>query len=141
MKKIYLTLTIVLVAFNFGYFDSTHAQAKPGEANYHILIPCEGKSLPANNQGYKECDFDDFVNLVNRIINLLFFLAVILATISFIYCGFLFLTAGGDAGKAKQAKEIFYKVVIGFLWIFGAWLIVHFITGAFGLLPEITLIN
>jgi hypothetical protein len=41
------------------------------------------------------------------------------------------LTASGEMGKIEEAKAIFGKVVIGFLFMLAAWLIVYAIEAAF----------
>ncbi len=133
MKKlvpIILSFVIILSFFNFSFL---HAADTPGTSNYHLLQPCKGSGGPISDTGEQECGFSDFIKLVNRVITFLFYISIALATISFIYCGFLFLTAGGDTGKAAEAKKILWKVVVGFIWIFIAFLVVHFILSTFEL--------
>lgn len=139
-KLIFLALTL---GFLLAPVLSLAQDAQPGTTGYHLLVTCsDSKSQTTTTGGtIKECNFSDFVKQINVIITFLFYISVMLATIAFIYCGFLFLTAGGDAGKAKQAREIITKVVIGFIWIFAAFLIVKFITSAFGLNSSITLLS
>lgn len=144
MKNKTLGHLLILISL-FGSFSfpllAGAQDAEPGSSKYHLIIKCEGKAVDVQGKSIHQCDFKDLVRQINAIITFLFYISVMLATIAFIYCGFLFLTAGGDAGKAKQAREIMYKVVIGFIWIFAAFLVVKFITSAFDLDPSITLIN
>jgi hypothetical protein len=56
------------------------------------------------------------------------FAHLVLATMAFAYAGFILLTSGGSEGKKDEAKKIFTKVLIGYLWILGAWLLVYTIT-------------
>lgn len=74
------------------------------------------------------CGFSDLVLLVQNLVNNLILLSTLLATAAFAYAGFLLLTSGGSEGKKDKAKKIFIKVLIGYLWILGAWLLVYTIT-------------
>ncbi|MCR4334234.1 MAG: pilin [Patescibacteria group bacterium] len=89
------------------------------------LIPCD-----------TDCGFNDLINGINGLIQFIIYLAVPLATVSFAYAGFLYMTASGDTGKLAQAHKIFRIVVVGLILMFSAWLIVHTITGALLKEPE-----
>lgn len=138
-KKSFLifALFFILIFPNVSLAQNTGAQ--PGQNGYQLLVKCSGNQIGSTNE--KECSWNDFIEQINKVINFLFYLSVILATISFIWCGFKFLTAGGNEDKAKEAKDIFYKVVIGFIWVFAAWLLVHFITSAFSLNEGISILG
>ncbi len=75
-----------------------------------------------------ECTLNDLATLLQRLINALIIISTFLATAAFAYAGFLLLTSGGNEGSKTKAKDIFIKVLIGYLWILGAWLIVYTIT-------------
>lgn len=162
MKKIILhNLAIAIMFFSFSVFliptVSFAQNEQPGSEGYSFLPKgenCTGKPLISGGGSRgpsttgepmggmeKECTFGDLIRLINRGINLLFYLAVIFATFALIYAGFLLLTSGGNASKAEEAKKIFFKVVVGFLWIFTAWLIVHFITASFELKPDYSILQ
>lgn len=89
-------------------------------------------SLPACGQDetQPECGFPHLLQLVVSLINFLILLSTILATAAFAYAGILLITSGGNPGKKDEAKKIFMKVLIGFLWILGAWLLVYTISTA-----------
>jgi hypothetical protein len=78
----------------------------------------------------KDCNFLDLMKLVSNVLKFLTLLTLPLATIGFAYAGWLLLTANGNEGKWSDAKEIFTKVLIGFIFVFAAWLIVRTITNA-----------
>lgn len=88
------------------------------------LIPCTGATS-------NPCNFNKLIELAKGIIDFLVLASIPLATISFMYAGFLYLTAGGDTSKVKQAHSIFWKVLWGFIIILSAWLIVDLILKAF----------
>jgi uncharacterized membrane protein len=76
------------------------------------------------------CTFGHLILLAQNLINDLVILSTFLATAAFAYAGLILLTSGGNESKKNQAKEIFRKVLIGYLWILGAWLLVYTITKA-----------
>ncbi len=82
------------------------------------LIVCEGA----------DCGFNDLVTLAQTLITDLIIFSTFLAAIAFAYAGFILLASGGSESEKTRAKEIFKKVLIGYLWILGAWLLVYTIT-------------
>lgn len=93
------------------------------------LVPCGGS-------GQNPCSVNDFFVLINNVINfLLFNIATPLAALTFAVAGWMYLTAGGDTGKIKQAHELFKNVAIGFIIALSAWLIVKAILLGLGIQP------
>lgn len=84
------------------------------------LIVCDGVTDP--------CTFAKLVTLAQRLITALVMISTFLATIVFAYAGFILLTSGGSESAKTKAKDIFWKVLMGYLWILGAWLLVYTIT-------------
>lgn len=84
------------------------------------LIVCDGVTEP--------CTFSHLIELVKNLITAMVIISTFLATAAFAYAGILLLTSGGSEGKKDEAKKIFTKVLIGYLWILGAWVIVYTIT-------------
>lgn len=113
------------------------------------LVPCGTETYPyTTTVGGKEvetkvgdkkvggtvknpCGFGDFITLVNNITNFLIILGASFSAVAFGYAGFLMMTAAGEMGKIEEAKAIFGKVVVGFLFMLSAWLIVHAFEAAF----------
>lgn len=100
-----------------------------------ILLLLSGFSISVSAQGFDlivcngpDCTFNHLITLAQRVITALILISTFLAVIAFIYSGFLLMTSGGNESKKTQAKEIFRKVLIGYLWILGAWLLVYTIT-------------
>ena len=75
-----------------------------------------------------DCTFNSLIVLAQNLITDLIVISTFLATIAFAYAGFILLTSGGNESAKTKAKEIFRKVLIGYLWILGAWLLVYTIT-------------
>ncbi len=84
------------------------------------LIVCDGVTIP--------CTFSSLIQLTQNLITALITISTLLAVAAFAYAGFLLLTSGGSPGKKDEAKKVFTKVLIGYLWILGAWLLVYTIT-------------
>lgn len=65
--------------------------------------------------------------LAQNVLNLGIYIAVFLSAILFAYAGWQYLTAGGEPGKAGEARKIFWNVGVGLIIILAAWLIVDLI--------------
>lgn len=71
----------------------------------------------------------DLTSIIGKVIgSVLAFLGVVLVII-IIYGGFLYMTAGGDAEKAKKAKDWIVNAVIGLAIILMAYAITSFVIG------------
>ncbi len=86
------------------------------------LVPCNGP----------DCTYESFLTLIKNVIIFLIQLGVAFSAIVFAYAGWLYMTSGGDEGKVKQAHEMLTKVLWGFLFALGAYLIVELITSSLG---------
>ena len=62
-------------------------------------------------------------NLIYNAAFVLLWALGIAAVLTFIYAGFKYVTAGGDAEKAESAKKIIIGSVIGLLLVIGSYLI------------------
>ncbi len=79
------------------------------------------------------CDFDDFMEIINRLINfVLFVLATPLFAILIMYAGFLYMFDGGNEKNISQAKSIFKNAMFGYGIALVAWLVVKTILVSLG---------
>ncbi|EKD56478.1 MAG: hypothetical protein ACD_58C00176G0002 [uncultured bacterium] len=69
-------------------------------------------------------------NAAVTVINLLLLIAGILAVIYLIWSGMLYITAGGDTGKADKGRTGIVNAIIGLVIISAAYLLVRFVGGA-----------
>ncbi|NLA43326.1 hypothetical protein GX865_04220 [Candidatus Saccharibacteria bacterium] len=69
---------------------------------------------------------DDVNGLIKNITNTMLFLLGATAVIAIIIGGFMYVTAAGDAGKVKTAKNTVMYAVIGLIVALLAWGIVSF---------------
>lgn len=63
---------------------------------------------------------DSFTELLNAIIDFIFYLALGIAPIMIIVAGFFFITAQGEPEKIQTAKRIILWVLIGLIVVFCA---------------------
>lgn len=92
--------------------------------------PLEGPIVPACSsiEGFEgACGLCDIFQLAQNLINFAVAFSVLVATIMFVYAGFLYFSASAKHDNIKKAHGIFWKVFIGFVFILGAWLIVSLI--------------
>lgn len=117
---------IAQIVFSFMIFSFVLAPVVASAQNF--VIPCVGPTKTGDV--VDDCDFNDFMHLIKNVIDFLIILSIPMATIAFAWAGFLILTSNGNSGKIEQGKEIFWKVLIGFIFVLSAWLIVSLITTA-----------
>jgi hypothetical protein len=113
--------------FSLAYIISSSSFFFANEANAQGLVQCGKGDDPMT------CNFEAFIDLLQRIMNfLLFVLAVPAAAISFAWAGWLYMSAAGNEGKVSEAHKIFGTVLLGLCLALAAWLIVHAIVKGLG---------
>lgn len=93
---------------------------------FETIVPC---GTVASGE---QCGWKHIVILGNNILNFLVVFSAVVATIMFVYAGFLYLTAMGNEEKIKDAHKIFWNVGLGFAFVLGAFLIVKLVKDTFG---------
>lgn len=106
-----ILLTGSIVPFTYAYATTTDS------SGYGDIIPCDGVD--------KECGFNELVQLAINVINKLILFSTFIAIGVFSFAGIKLLTSGGNAGAMKQAKEMAFKVLIGYAVILLAWVVVY----------------
>ena len=114
IKKFLLTFTIVLLPMI--------AAAQGGLAGKLIICNESMDAVVASSDN--TCDFNDLIEVANLFINLLIQLALAISVLILLITGAKYLFAGSADAK-KVAKESFKKLVIGFAFILGSYLIVN----------------
>jgi len=74
-----------------------------------------------------------FWDLIDKLIDFIFYLAIAIAPIMFIVAGFYFITAAGDPEKINTAKKMILWVLIGLLIVFLAKALIVFFGEMFGI--------
>jgi len=118
---IFLKIFLFLLVFSVGFIP--------------LFLNAQTPLVPCDNSPSQPCDFNAFVSGIQRVINWFITIAAMLSAIAFAYAGFLLLTGGGNPGKREKAKEIFTKVLIGFIIVLSSWLIVHAVLVGLGADP------
>ena len=81
-----------------------------------VLVPLTVGAVTIDNP----LEADDFQELIDDLINIIFMLAVAIAPIMFIVAGFYFVTAAGEPEKINMAKKMILWTLIGLLVVMGA---------------------
>lgn len=99
-------------------------------AIWEPLIVCSGvpEAAEAGKTALPVCDFHYLIVLLTVLIHDLVVLSTLMAGCVFAYAGFILLTSGGNTNAMTKAKDMFIKVLKGYLWILAAWLVVYTIT-------------
>jgi hypothetical protein len=93
------------------------------------IVPC-GNTNPATRMidglkpEYTPCQFSNFIDIIRSLVNGSMLMVSVYAAVAFMYAGFSYITAGGDTSKTQHAKEIFKKVLMGYIIMLSAWLVV-----------------
>jgi hypothetical protein len=90
------------------------------------LIVCDG--VPGGE--LPVCSFESIIELIKAAITDMVILSTLVVVGLLAYVGILLLTSGGNEGARKKGKDIFFQVIIGYLWILGGWLVIYTITSA-----------
>jgi len=83
-----------------------------------FIIPQTAEALVVRLRNPLE--YENFWDLLTRIIDFIFILGVSIAPIMFLVAGFYFITAAGDPEKITTAKKMVLWVLVGLLIIFSA---------------------
>lgn len=117
-------------------------EINPNSESFKIVV-CDGPDMRqvAGNKGqnpevtvtdskgnvtkrpYVPCDFNGVMLQVQRLINIMMVLGVLVAIGMFSYAGFLYIT--GKQANIDKAHAIFPKVFFGFIIMLSAWFIVY----------------
>jgi len=81
-----------------------------------FLIPLTVEGVTITNP----LEYESFTDLIYKIIDFLFYLALGIAPIMIIVAGFYFITATGDPAKIDTAKKIILWTLIGLLVVISA---------------------
>ncbi|MCC2630672.1 MAG: hypothetical protein K0S38_481 [Candidatus Paceibacter sp.] len=103
-----------------------------------LLVRCKyGQAIVGNNGQVLECEcgFKDVIAELKKIINFIFLLALPVTVIAIAISGIRILFSMGKPGEMVRARKMLMSVIIGFLYVLGAWLLVYTIV-SYLLRPE-----
>lgn len=110
MKQLWSIISVCAVLFFFL------AVVAPVPLNAAGLVPCGGT-------GEAACQACDVTKLINNVVAWLIVVLSIVAAVLIMIAGFKLVTAGGNDGALKQAKETFTNILIGFAILLAGWLV------------------
>ncbi len=108
-----LALVFVVPMFLF-------AQATPAQASSSGLIVCDGGASDP-------CTFSDVMDFINKVLNFIVYkLMTPLFVVMLMWQGFKLITSAINpkAASLSELKSNIMKIIVGYLWVLGAWLIV-----------------
>ena len=82
--------------------------------------------LKSTEQG--ACNFVALIQLIKNGIHDLVIFSTFIVVMVFVYAGLTLLFSRGNQNKSTEVKGMFWKVVVGYVWILAAWPIVYTIT-------------
>jgi len=80
---------------------------------FNIILPLRTQAVTITNPA----EWTTFQELIDAILNFIFYVGVVIFPIMAVIAGFLFLSSGGDPSKIKKAKDILLYSIIGLLII------------------------
>lgn len=148
MKYFVYTLTFLFLVTLFSVPTVAMAEQHDQAGICSGLVPCgcdTGTWTPSESgsswnhtsdtpngtvEGPEQCSFNDFIGLIQNVLDWLVIVAIPLAGLMFAYAGWLYLSAQGDTNKIQSAHKVFTNVAIGLVLVIGAWVIVYTIASA-----------
>jgi hypothetical protein len=118
----HISIVFLLIFFTVPIFvqaqDPLVTPTGAGTSATQPLVHCGGPPPQA------PCEAKDISILIQSILNLVFMFAGFIVAAMFMYAGFLLLTSQGNPGQISKAKNIFKRVVMGFVIMFLAYITV-----------------
>lgn len=88
------------------------------------IVPCGNEPGP---EAAQSCTYADAWQLVDNILDIMFYIAILLTVYLLVVTGFKYLTAGSKSGQLEEAKKNFTTIGVGFLLMLSAYLIINLI--------------
>ena len=121
MRKLFLLLALAVFVVTpvvaFGVELLPNDREGIPQITGGIVVGCEGPG----------CQACHLIEQGNRIVNFAIGLAVLVATLMFMYAGWLYVTAAANPKQIEEAHKLFRSVLFGFLFVLAAWLIINVI--------------
>ena len=128
MKK-YISIAILSFLLLSIFSLKVSAQTAPPKLDYSGFVKCDGvvkKDGSEPNRDVK-CDFNAFMNTINKAINWMFYISIPLAATLFAWAGLLYIR--GTSASRSQANKVFTTVGLGFIIMLVAWIGVRTVVG------------
>lgn len=135
-KKTFFNYKFSLLVFSFIIFSFVNLPLVASAVDMSkSMVPCgwdgaHGGAIDGKLSPNEECQFKDFLIMINGIVTGTLIVMNAWAAVSFMYAGYAYLTSGGSQEKVSYAKGIFKKVLMGYIIILMAWAFVSMIEKA-----------
>lgn len=104
----------------------------------NVFNPTTGSSISEGSnltglvtcQGFRDCNLCKFVAMIQKIINWLLAISVLIAAIMFAWAGILYFSANGNPNRITRAHNVFKMVALGFVLALAGYLVVQTIVNA-----------
>jgi uncharacterized membrane protein len=107
-------------------------------ATYVLAAADDGTGPLKTCDGFADCDFQKFMDLIGKVFKWLVWISVPLATLGIGIGGLHLIFGGASEGERARGKTIIWDSIIGFVIVVAAWLIVRTILSGLGVVnPEI----
>ena len=70
-------------------------------------------------------------SLLSNGLNVMYFIAGVVAVVTIIIAGIMYTTSTGDAGRVTKAKNLLTYAIVGFVVILVAFIVTNFVIGRF----------
>ena len=94
-----------------------------------VLLLATTAHADASLQNPLNSQFSSIPTFISGFLKVLVMVALPIITVYFVISGYMFVSAGGNAGKVEAARKNFVNVVIGAILILGAWVLATMIGG------------
>jgi hypothetical protein len=91
---------------------------------------------PGEFCNYLSAQFSTIPNFISGFLKVVVLIALPIISLFMVYSGFLFVKARGNPEQLKQARANFVYVIIGSIFILGAWVFATLIGGTVGELTQ-----
>lgn len=108
------------------------------------IVPDSCYEKPTQTVGGRvqmKCGWEELVQMGQNIIYDAIYFAAMIAVISIVYAGYLYMSSGDDAGARGKANGILWNVVIGIFFTMAAWLLVNTVVKFLGVKDSYTLLG
>lgn len=126
-KKICLTVALLLGLSGVGIVVTGNGVLLAATAQEQVCIGANGGDTS------KTCDGDsDIQRVLKVVLNVMSWIAGLIATIMLIIAGIKFATSGGSSEKAKTAQSTIIYAMVGIVIVALSQIIVHFVLNQVG---------
>lgn len=125
MRRLFSTIAVALVLFTPIAFPILSRAADAPQAVITTSIPIPGSPVEQSVEGFARGRVKDLGGYISTIYTFLVSIVGVVAAVSMIYGGFLWMTSGGAADRAKAGQKRITDSLVGLVLAFGAYLLLN----------------